>query len=746
MADPFQPKFAELVRNFTATAGTGNLVLGDAAPGFTSFASALKPGDRFYYSVMGLDKIDESEVGRGTLQADGTIAREPMSGVLTNFSGGSKTVALVAAAEWFDAIEEIRGAPTAASDRAALAGLATGHAAYLTEAGRQGLFVFDPGDLSAKVAADSAQGVYVAPSTDTTGVSGAWVRKFDETINVKWFGAKGDSNDTASVGTDDTAAIQAALNYVNAVGGGTLYFPEGYYKISAYLTILRNTAMVGAGRTSTKLVCSHAGGGGATAAENVRNGSAIYSGNPINGNSPIHIEIAHIGFKNTNAANVGAGFYDQGGTFIHVHQCRFEGFKYGVVLDQSELADLDLCDFRLQNANGACVWLVNGTALNPSATSGFTNRISVSHCQINGPATVNGILDDGGYTHAFTDNNYNGCRNHIKMAGTSAFNIRGGEFEAPTNATIEMGAISSSGQGVGGCYGAIAGCMLAAGSAPYNINILAASDLSVRDCQPSGTATFISGAANARLTISGNKPNAGNAANITDSQRGKHRDDRLRSALLTNFSLSALTLNVDYVPAFLRCTRTSAQTVTIPDDTAMPVPVGTVTWFEQSTAAGVVTIAAGAGVTLTGTLATAGQYQVIEALKIAANSWQCKLLTTGYTSNGSGVGYAPGAGGAVTQATSKTTGVTLNKACGQITLNAAALAADATVSFPLTNSMIAAGDVLILNHVSGGTLGAYVLNAAAAAGSATIHVRNISAASLSEAIVIGFAVVKAVTA
>ena len=109
-------------------------------------------------------------------------------------------------------------------------------------------------------------------------------------------------------------------------------------------------------------------------------------------------------------------------------------------------------------------------------------------------------------------------------------------------------------------------------------------------------------------------------------------------------------------------------------------------------------------------------------------------------------GYITGEGGTVTQATSKATAVTLNKKCGQITMNAAALAAATTVTFVLTNSTIAATDLLVLNHVSGGTAGAYLLNAQAAAGSASVNVRNITAASLSEAIVISFAVIKAVIA
>jgi hypothetical protein len=109
-------------------------------------------------------------------------------------------------------------------------------------------------------------------------------------------------------------------------------------------------------------------------------------------------------------------------------------------------------------------------------------------------------------------------------------------------------------------------------------------------------------------------------------------------------------------------------------------------------------------------------------------------------------GYATGAGGVVTQLTSKATGVTLSKSTGQITLDAAALAASTTVSFTLTNTLIEAGDILVMNHISGGTAGSYLLNAQSAAGTASINVRNISLGSLSEAIVIAFAVIKAVSA
>lgn len=124
------------------------------------------------------------------------------------------------------------------------------------------------------------------------------------------------------------------------------------------------------------------------------------------------------------------------------------------------------------------------------------------------------------------------------------------------------------------------------------------------------------------------------------------------------------------------------------------------------------------------------------------------LSTTGsQTITGTGKqGYATGSGGAVVQATSKATGVTLNTSNGQITMNAASLAATSIVSFTLTNSVIEAGDIIVMNHISGGTLGAYAFNAATAAGSASINVSNLTLGALTDAIVLRFAIIKVVSA
>ena len=109
-------------------------------------------------------------------------------------------------------------------------------------------------------------------------------------------------------------------------------------------------------------------------------------------------------------------------------------------------------------------------------------------------------------------------------------------------------------------------------------------------------------------------------------------------------------------------------------------------------------------------------------------------------------GYIAGGGGTVTQATNKATGVTLNKPSGQITMNNAALAAATIVSFTFTNSTISSTDLLVINHVSGGTVGAYTFTAACGSGSATIYVRNATSGSLGEAIVLRYAVIKGAVA
>jgi hypothetical protein len=118
-------------------------------------------------------------------------------------------------------------------------------------------------------------------------------------------------------------------------------------------------------------------------------------------------------------------------------------------------------------------------------------------------------------------------------------------------------------------------------------------------------------------------------------------------------------------------------------------------------------------------------------------------FTTCYASQE--IGYSAAAQGTVTQATDKSTAVTLNKSAGRITMNNAALAGSTAVSFTLNNSLISTNDVItvcISSVTTGSTAGAYTSYVSnMSAGSASITLRNLSATSYSEAVVINFCII-----
>jgi hypothetical protein len=112
------------------------------------------------------------------------------------------------------------------------------------------------------------------------------------------------------------------------------------------------------------------------------------------------------------------------------------------------------------------------------------------------------------------------------------------------------------------------------------------------------------------------------------------------------------------------------------------------------------------------------------------------------TSSG-GLGYGTGSGGTVTQATSRTTGVTLNKTNGAITLVSAAGLATFQ-SFTVTNSTVAATDVVHVTQKSGTDL-YQIFVTATAAGSFRITFATTGGITVEQP-VFNFAVIKGVTA
>ena len=150
---------------------------------------------------------------------------------------------------------------------------------------------------------------------------------------------------------------------------------------------------------------------------------------------------------------------------------------------------------------------------------------------------------------------------------------------------------------------------------------------------------------------------------------------------------------------------------------------------------------AATGVTIDGVLAKDG------ALGSASDKVE-GITGNGFVANVVGIGYTTGAGGAVTQLTSKSTGVTLSTACGSITMHNESLAGGAEASFVVTNTQVAATDVIAVcckTLGSGGT-GTYIPAVTlVGAGSFTITVANVGATA-GEAVVLNFAVIKSVAA
>lgn len=105
----------------------------------------------------------------------------------------------------------------------------TSQAYYVTDAGREGFFLYDAADTTS---ADNTGTVIVA-------ASGARFKRIAEnhSLDVKWFGAEGDGT------ADDTAAIQAALDEAANRNGCKVVVPDGTYKLTKELYIYANTTL-----------------------------------------------------------------------------------------------------------------------------------------------------------------------------------------------------------------------------------------------------------------------------------------------------------------------------------------------------------------------------------------------------------------------------------------------------------------------------------------------------------------------
>lgn len=282
------------------------------------------------------------------------------------------------------------------------------------------------------------------------GVTADFIRDGENAFHVRRAGAQGNSNLTATGGADDYEAFLDLLQEIDVQGGGDLIVDDGYYRIDGgYLPVPTNCRILMS--EGAFLVTNRVGGGGANAGDSLRDGSMLFSEWPSNASTLANVEVIGGNVVCHDPANAGAAFYDNGGSWLRLRTKLF-GFKFGAVLDQSELVVLRDCYLSPDDTGGAGLWIVNGGSLRVGNLSGVTNIIKTEDCQVNAGGTVIGILDDGGDTHTNEGNNYNGCLHHGRFAGVGGLSLGPvGQCESAVGANFVFTNTALDGHTVGQC-------------------------------------------------------------------------------------------------------------------------------------------------------------------------------------------------------------------------------------------------------------------------------------------------------
>ena len=158
--------------------------------------------------------------------------------------------------------------------------------------------------------------------------------RFAEVRNVKDFGAVGNYNPSTEIGTDDTAAIQAAITAAGV--GGTIYFPKGTYLLSATLNALRNQNFIGDG-PNVSILQRQADYGDTLTFVNIGSGS-------VRNLWFRHSTLPPVGFTSLiDKATSGAHLHIQNGQGAVIEDCWFWRMPYQIKIDRGSLMHINRC-------------------------------------------------------------------------------------------------------------------------------------------------------------------------------------------------------------------------------------------------------------------------------------------------------------------------------------------------------------------------------------------------------------------
>jgi len=116
---------------------------------------------------------------------------------------------------------------------------------FVTDNHVAGVFVFQSGNYTSRLAVDTQKAIFVAPSD---GTAGAWVRQFSGVANLQWFGGRGDNN------TNCDTAFAAAVALFNAGHINGIYLPAGNYRVTTAIPAITRTGFILAGDGSRNSV------------------------------------------------------------------------------------------------------------------------------------------------------------------------------------------------------------------------------------------------------------------------------------------------------------------------------------------------------------------------------------------------------------------------------------------------------------------------------------------------------------
>jgi hypothetical protein len=307
-------------------------------------------------------------------------------------------------------------------------------------------------DTSATTTPSGIAGNFTRDDSDTTSADNGgttivdangvrWKRTYDGPVNVRWFGAVGDGV------TDDTAAIQAALDAVGNAGGGCVYFPAGTYLLSSRLLVWGNTKVYGAGMgaTTIKHPASHAfknknylttGDDNITVSDMSFDADATYSGAvSMDGMRNLTCERLKIGNVKPTTVTVGIGLSTLAGVTcenINIHGCVMDVPDYGIVLSSNAdglISKVSISNNRITSTWGSCIALnyiahevsitgnileMTGTGTNDSAETGVGIGVKL----VEGVDVSNASRDV-----TITGNTFVGAAARTKISGVSCANF-----------------------------------------------------------------------------------------------------------------------------------------------------------------------------------------------------------------------------------------------------------------------------------------------------------------------------------